>query len=156
MTLPTPKEGRGLVAIVFDIDGTLAEPTWPRPVIGRPIPRGVSALLDYFTKGYEIILYTSRPLSHLPLIRAWLAAHGLANIVYDIVTGKPRGIAYIDDRAITFPEAFEDKDRPEVRRRLWTHQMDGHYHTHFIPPGENKPDHDHDIQTGPEFEERAV
>ena len=151
MTLPQPKEGSGLVAIVFDIDGTLAEATWPRPGLGAPIAKGIEALLDYFTQGYEIILHTSRPASHVPMIRDWLRAHGLANVVYDIVTGKPRGIAYIDDRAITFPEAFEDKVRREERPLLVTHALEGHYHTHVLPPGTYKPDHDHDIQTVPEF-----
>ena len=106
MSLPTPKPGTGLMTIAFDLDGTLAEPTWPSPIIGKPIQRAVDALLEYHERGYEAIIFTSRPASHLDSIRVWLFANGLHNVIYDIVTDKPRAAMYVDDRAVTFPEAF--------------------------------------------------
>ena len=99
------KPGTGLHTISFDLDGTLAEPTWPEPRIGNPIPQGVALLKEMFGKGYECIIFTSRPAGHREAIAAWLFEHRLTDYVYDIVTGKPRALAYIDDRAITFPEA---------------------------------------------------
>src|SRR5688572_4742219 len=106
MGLPLPKEGTGLMTIAFDLDGTLAEPTWPLPYIGKPIQKAVDAVHEYADQGYEVIIYTSRPASHRENIRSWLYEHGL-DVVYDIITDKPRAAMYVDDRAVAFPEAFE-------------------------------------------------
>lgn len=102
---PKPKGGVGLSTICVDIDGTLATPTWPSPELGQPIQETIDAAAEAYADGYEIIVYTARPASHVPAIRGWLQANGL-NFVYDIITGKPRAAAYWDDRAVTFPEAF--------------------------------------------------
>ena len=115
MSLPLPKPGSGLMTIAFDLDGTLSEPTWPQPFIGRPIQGGVEAAFAYADKGYEIIIFTSRPYSHRKAIESWLRGVAspfdplrmLDSIVYDIVTDKPRACLYVDDRAATFPQAFE-------------------------------------------------
>ena len=107
--LPIPKEGTGLHTIAFDLDGTLAEATWPSPKIGKPIQRAIDAACEYRAKGYELIIFTSRPKSHLEDIVFWLQENGLEDIFYDIVTGKPRAAMYVDDRAVTFPEAFRDE-----------------------------------------------
>ena len=107
VSVPLPKEGSGLRNVSFDLDGTLAEPTWPSPQIGEPIKAGVDLLLAYrYDLNYEVIVFTSRPASHREAIRAWLDKH-IPGVVYDIVTDKPRAAAYVDDRAITFPEAIE-------------------------------------------------
>lgn len=118
MTLPTPKPGTGLMTIAFDLDGTLAEATWPSPDIGTPIAKGVDALLAYHDQGYEIIIWTARPATHLKAITTWLAIHGLLRSVYNIVTDKPRAAMYVDDRAVTFPEAFTDPLLVELDRRF--------------------------------------
>lgn len=108
MTLPLPKAGTGLMTIAFDLDGTLAEATWPKPYIGDPLDAGVDALIQYSKKGYEIVIFTSRPASHKQKIGDWLERVGIRNLVYDIITDKPRYAMFVDDRAVTFPEAFED------------------------------------------------
>lgn len=110
---PLPKEGTGLHTIAFDLDGTLAEPTWPSSQIGGPIELGVRALRWYAERGFEIVLYTARPAEYRDRIRWWLVRHGLSNLVYSIVTDKPRAALYIDDRALAFPEAF-----PQGPRRM--------------------------------------
>lgn len=105
------KPGTGLHTICFDLDGTLAVGTWPAPHIGEPIPAGVALLREMFLQGYECIIFTSRPAGHREAIANWLIQSGLDRYVYDIVTGKPRALAYIDDRAITFPEGTGPKKR---------------------------------------------
>lgn len=108
--LPLPKAGTGLMTIAFDLDGTLAEATWPRPEIGDPIRKGVDALEEYHSKGYEIVIFTSRPASHRGAIAKWLETVGIKYAVYDIITDKPRYAMFVDDRAVAFPEAFETDD----------------------------------------------
>lgn len=110
MSLLQPKAGSGLNTIAFDLDGTLAEPTWPRPEIGKPIQKAVDLAIDYFTKGFEIIIFTARPQSHFDIIVKWLGDNGL-DFIYDVICGKPRYALFIDDRAATFPEAFAE---PEI------------------------------------------
>lgn len=108
MTLPAPKAGTGLMTIAFDLDGTLAEPTWPEPWVGKPIQKGVEALIAYANKGYEVVIFTSRPASHREAIAKWLRENDIYS-VYDIITDKPRYAMFVDDRAVTFPEAFEPR-----------------------------------------------
>lgn len=105
--LPQPKPGTGLQTIAFDLDGTLAEATWPNPWVGKPIKVAVDAAREYFEHGFEIIIYTARPPSHHEAIVQWLEDNELSDIIYDIVCGKPRAALYVDDRSVTFPEAFE-------------------------------------------------
>ena len=88
-----------LFTVVIDFDGTIAESTWPSNEIGAPIQSGVAAVLHYFELGNEIVIHTARPESHAGLIWRWLRDNGLNGVVHDVVTGKPRGWVYIDDRA---------------------------------------------------------
>ena len=106
MTFPKPKPGVGLTRICVDIDGTIAEPTWPSPVIGKPIRRAIDAMIEASRAGWEIVLYTARPASHVPAIMKWVDDNGLSAVVYDVITGKPAAAAFWDDRAVTFPEAL--------------------------------------------------
>lgn len=108
MTYPAPKSGIGLKTICVDLDGTLAEPTWPKPEVGEPIQSTVDAVIEASRDGWEIVVFTARPESHKTEIKLWLLRYGLADIVYDVICGKPRAAAYWDDRAVTFPEAFVD------------------------------------------------
>lgn len=95
--------------VAFDLDGTLAEDTWPKPHIGKPIKEGVTMLRWYAEQGYCIVLYTARPASHVQMIREWLTLNSLQNLVYDIYTDKPIAGLYVDDRAWRFsPEAVTD------------------------------------------------
>lgn len=114
MTYPTPS--RSVPAICFDLDGTLAEDTWPSPHIGDPIPEGVEALIHYSEEGYAIYIHTARPESHEPAIARWLQAHGIADVVYDIRCGKPIADLYVDDRAWKPPWVAEAKKVKEPAR----------------------------------------
>jgi hypothetical protein len=119
------------MTVAFDLDGTLAEPTWPRPVIGAPIDKAVDAAREYSAKGYELIIFTSRPRSHRSAIQRWLVENNLHFVFYDVVTDKPRAAMYVDDRAVTFPEAFEPlfaehRDRQTTHWRRATYLESSH------------------------------
>jgi len=96
--MPRPSD-RGLNRVLIDLDGVLAEDTYPSPVIGDPIWAGLDLVEDFFKAGYEVVIHTARPVSHLPRIREWLEKYSLADTIYDIVCDKPQGWVYVDDRA---------------------------------------------------------
>lgn len=97
-----------LARVAFDLDGTLAEDTWPSPHIGKPIKEGVDLLLFYaMKKKCSVVIYTARPASHKERIWAWVHQHNLQWWVYDVVTDKPIAGLYIDDRAVRFERTEE-------------------------------------------------
>jgi len=92
--------------VVFDLDGILAETTWPRRhEIGTPIPEGVEMLTHYADEGFVIIIYTSRPHEDESLVWRWVNENDLP--VDQIVCGKPLAALYVDDRAYR-PEWVEE------------------------------------------------
>lgn len=99
-SFPNPEEGHTVV--VFDLDGTLAEDTYPDSHVGKQIRAGVTMLCHYYDRGYSVIVYTARPSSHKPRIWEWLRVNGLYAKVYDVITDKPIAGLYVDDRAWRF------------------------------------------------------
>lgn len=94
---PKPAEGVDVVAV--DLDGVLAEGTWPSPAIGVLIPAGAQIVKHYHDEGYEVVVFTSRPGSHRNRIWDFLEENGLDEYVYDVKTGKLLAGLYVDDRA---------------------------------------------------------
>lgn len=88
--------------ICVDLDGTLAEDTWPESRIGAPIPEGIEMLKHYRALGFAIVIFTARPESHGEKIWNWIYDHELEELVYDVQTGKPLACLYIDDRGWRF------------------------------------------------------
>lgn len=102
----------GDLPAIFDLDGTLAEVTWPSNHVGAPIQEGIELLLYYAEKGNGVIIHTARPQSHESRIWKWLEELGLQNAVFNVVCGKPLGGIYIDDRAFR-PDYVDSADRAE-------------------------------------------
>ena len=97
---PRPFETEERLPIVFDLDGTLAESTYPEPHIGRAITPMLNLARRYHEEdNREIIIHTARPESHKDTIWSWVHLHGLETVIYDVICGKPRAALYIDDRA---------------------------------------------------------
>ena len=84
---------------MFDLDGTLAENTWPQHHVGDPIPEMVDLLSEYVQKGFACSIFTSRPEDHRAMIEDWLWANDLADKVYRVITEKPAYGLLIDDRS---------------------------------------------------------
>jgi hypothetical protein len=99
MNAPEPAPTDGKLPVVFDLDGTLSESTWPSNHIGQPIQDGIELLLEYSSRGHAIVLYTARPPSHEDRIWTWLGEQGLGNVVFNVVCNKPLGCLYVDDRS---------------------------------------------------------
>lgn len=85
--------------VMFDLDGTLAENTWPETHIGEPIPEMVDLLLKYRKMGFAVSIFTSRPEDHRQRILEWLYTHGLDFEVYRVICDKPAYGLLIDDRS---------------------------------------------------------
>lgn len=85
--------------VMFDLDGTLAENTWPSSHVGEPIPEMVDLLKDYVGKGFACSIFTSRPEDHRGVIMDWLFYHDLHQLVYRVITEKPPYGLLIDDRS---------------------------------------------------------
>jgi len=118
--------------LVVDIDGTLCGIRTPDQSYADLEPRHdvVQKLREYHSRGFRILLFTSRNMKTYnqnlglinkhtaPIILEWLDRW---NIPYDeILFGKPwprtRGF-YIDDRAIR-PEEFVNLSEEEIQRML--------------------------------------
>jgi hypothetical protein len=104
-----------LIWVGVDLDGTLAAPLWtpdnPTSEIGDPIWENVQKVRLLYTKGYKIIIHTSRAWTDYQIIEQWLLHYDIP--FKEIQCGKPLYAAYIDDRAI----AADDPD--------WTPRNDG-------------------------------
>lgn len=97
--MPEPPEvPPGHTRVVIDLDGVLAEDVWPRSGIGAPRAEGIELAVHYWRQGYEVVVWTARPASHLARIVDWLCHNGLRDVIYDVVTDKPVAGLYIDDR----------------------------------------------------------
>jgi ribonucleotide monophosphatase NagD (HAD superfamily) len=90
---------KGLHRVIIDLDGLLAEDTWPHRRVGKLLPGGLEILKHYFYEGYEVVIHTARPRSHEEMIHKWLEQQDISDMVYDVVCGKPQAWLYIDDRA---------------------------------------------------------
>ncbi len=96
---PRPEPNYLQAEVMFDLDGTLAENTWPDTHIGQPIPEMIDLVFEYRAAGYAVSIFTSRPEDHRIDIDFWLSEQGLGNIVYRVICDKPAFALLIDDRS---------------------------------------------------------
>lgn len=112
--------------LIFDIDDTLCNTENADYENAKPMIAMIEKLRDYHSKGFTIVLNTSRNMrtytgnigeinkNTLPVIIDWLAKH---NVPYDeIYVGKPwcgfEGF-YVDDKAIR-PDEFLNLSYDEI------------------------------------------
>jgi len=94
--LPDPDPN--IPIVVFDLDGTLVESTWPhRFEIGPAINAGVDAMYHYANQGLRVEIHTARPERDHGLIWDWI--NKLYLPVDKVTCEKPFAGLYIDDRA---------------------------------------------------------
>ena len=91
-----------LLWMAIDLDGTLAEGIWtpenPTAAIGHPIWPNVAKCIKLASKGFKIVIHTSRGWTDYERIEEW-AKHWEIPCSH-IVCGKLLARAYIDDRNI--------------------------------------------------------
>lgn len=102
-TLRFPKPQRLVGEVMFDLDGTLAEHSWPSNAIGKPIDKTVELVRHYVKTGYVCSIFTSRPADHRTEIWAWLSANELDTLFYRVITDKPVFGLLVDDRSYNPP-----------------------------------------------------
>jgi hypothetical protein len=96
--------------LVVDLDGVLCEETgrWDDYATRSLLP-GAILKLKALSEIYEVTLYTARPSDEAfwDTVR-WLQKHGIDKLVRRVIFDKPRGVCYVDDRAImNLDELFE-------------------------------------------------
>lgn len=94
----TGPETEGLKWLAVDLDGTLAEPVWPAPGVGKPIWPNIAKLDAAVDRGWKVVIHTSRPWADYEMIERWAKIHRV--VIHRIVCGKVLAARYIDDRNI--------------------------------------------------------
>ncbi len=111
---PTP------FTIAVDLDGTLAENTFPE--IGDPMPGAAETMAEFHRAGYRIIVFSVR--GDVEQIEDWLHLNG---IPFDHInenpdqppdsSGKVYAHAYLDDRGITFTDWTHAREAVRMEAR---------------------------------------
>ncbi len=68
-----------------------------------PRPGARDFLAALHARGFEVVVLSSREPA---VVQAWLAEHGLADLVGRVTNAKVPATAYVDDRAIRFAGDF--------------------------------------------------
>lgn len=106
----------GKKTIAIDFDGTMNfYDHWCNgPIINQPIEGCIEALKAFRDMGYEVEIYTCRTnpeinnvSEQLGYLRQWLNDNGLPFVMI-WTNGKPIADVYIDDRAITFKNNWNE------------------------------------------------
>lgn len=80
-------------------------------IIGKIIKGSEDALKYFFNNGYDIIIYTAKAKKDRPIINGkngiqliwdWLKKYKINQYIKEVTAEKPRGVCYIDDKAIRF------------------------------------------------------
>jgi hypothetical protein len=91
--------------VCVDLDGVLnAYDGWKGAEHFHPPRPGAHEFLERLNEmGYRVVVFTVR---WKPDVEAWLARHGLAELVSEVTDRKPAAHVYVDDRAICFRGDF--------------------------------------------------
>ncbi len=93
--------------IIIDLDGTICteERTFSRS-LAKPKENAIETVNKLFDLGHTIIIYTARTWMEFEMTTDWLKKN---NIKYhQLFMGKPVGDVWIDDRAISFNNNWND------------------------------------------------
>lgn len=140
--------------IVFDLDGTLTEPTDGSLPYDKLKPRRdmIAVMNRLYDEGHHIIINTARHMITCKgdaalaerllgdITRTWLAAEGAK--YHELTWGKPYALIYVDDKACTaFPGEVERRVRAARQGReqqylrdaeaLLAKHFDDDYFTHL-------------------------
>ncbi len=99
--------------VCIDFDGVIHDnyDGFGDGTIYGPLIDGAYESLENLSKKYNIIIFTAKAKSDRPLIDSktgshlvweWLKKHNLAQFVKQVTAEKPRGLVYIDDKALRF------------------------------------------------------
>jgi len=109
---PSPewKSDETRLTIAVDLDGTIADTDWSKPIPesfleAKPLPLAKESM-DELADMATIIIYTGRDPRYFELTANWLKRY---EIPYDeLILGKPEADMYIDDLAVSFENNWRD------------------------------------------------
>ena len=93
--------------IIIDLDGTICteERTYSRS-LAKPNENAADRINKLYELGHTIIIYSARSWMEYEMTVDWLSKN---NIKYhQLVLGKPIGDVWIDDRAISYKNNWDD------------------------------------------------
>lgn len=100
--------------IAIDFDGVVHKNSlgfYDGTVYDEPVEGSLEAIRKLVDLSYEIVIFTCKAKSDRPLVEGktgieliwdWLDKYGFKNLIKEVTAEKPRAIAYIDDKGITF------------------------------------------------------
>lgn len=93
--------------IIIDMDGTICteEKTYSR-CLAKPKEAAIETINKLYDQGHTIIIYSARTWMEFEMTSAWLFEHQIK--YHQLVMGKPIGDVWIDDRALTFRDNWEE------------------------------------------------
>lgn len=93
--------------IIIDMDGTICteEKTYSR-CLAKPKEGAIETINKLYDQGHTIIIYSARTWMEFEMTSAWLLEHQIK--YHQLVMGKPIGDVWIDDRALTFRDNWEE------------------------------------------------
>ena len=105
--------------VCVDFNGVLDRYTgWRGPeILDHPREGAAEFLRALGEKGFRVVVFTTR---YAPQVEAWLAEHGMAELVAEVTDRKPAAFVFVDDRAVCFRGDFESTLREvEEFRAHW-------------------------------------
>lgn len=93
--------------IIIDMDGTICteEKTYSRS-LAKIKPKAKETINQLYDEGHTIIIYSARTWMEFEMTTHWLKENGIK--YHQLIMGKPIGDLWIDDRAITFENNWEE------------------------------------------------
>lgn len=93
--------------VALDFDATIADyDGWKGPDHKGMLLDGAKEFLEELVDmGFELVIMTSRPLGGIP---EWLEENEIDHLIKDITNHKIAAYCYLDDRAISFRNDFEE------------------------------------------------
>ncbi len=93
--------------IIIDLDGTICrEMRQFSRCLAEPWPNAVETVNKLYDAGNTIIIYSARTWVEYEMTVDWLKRHGVK--YHQLFMGKPIGDVWIDDRAITCNNNWEE------------------------------------------------
>ena len=111
------KQQKERLTVAVDFDGVINKYKGWNGENDLSVPQsGVKYFLEELNKEYSVIIFTVRDTEN---VKKWLKKYGLDKYVIHVTDMKPKAIAYIDDRAITYKGNYSEVLKELEEFKTW-------------------------------------